>query len=80
MNAEITGIGGIFIKVAKPEATLEWYRSILGIELGEYGGVFDPKHPDNGDAYINFSFFPKNTDYFQPSSHELMLNFRVNHL
>lgn len=80
MKGEITGIGGIFLKVKDPEATKKWYLDNLGIDMGAYGGIFNPQSPKNGKGYWNFSFFSENSDYFSPSQHEYMLNFRVIHI
>ena len=34
--AKVTGLGGVFYKVADPERTAAWYRDVLGLG-GEWG-------------------------------------------
>ena len=35
----VTGIGGIFFKAKDPKALGDWYRTHLGLNLEEWGGV-----------------------------------------
>ncbi|WP_328282505.1 hypothetical protein [Sphingomonas cremea] len=37
--ARITGLGGVFYKVADPSSTRAWYQEILGIG-GAWGAMF----------------------------------------
>ena len=76
--ARITGLGGIFYKVADTGKTLEWYQSNLGIG-GEWGAMF-PFKADDPEGFSLFSQFKAETDYFGPSSKEFMVNFRVDDL
>ena len=43
--ARITGLGGIFYKVADPKATQAWYQDNLGIG-GDWGATF--RYSDEG--------------------------------
>ena len=43
--AKITGLGGIFYKVADPQKTRAWYQDNLGIG-GEWGAMFPFKDDD----------------------------------
>jgi catechol 2,3-dioxygenase-like lactoylglutathione lyase family enzyme len=78
--ARITGIGGIFFKSPDPKALAAWYRDVLGLHLEEYGAAllsYDaPGHP----PHAVWSPFATNTDYFKPSTRELMINFAVDDL
>ena len=76
--ARITGLGGIFYKVADPEKTREWYQQTLGIG-GEWGAMF-PFKKDDADGFALFSPFKPDTDYFVPSGKEFMVNLRVDDL
>ena len=81
--ARITGIGGVFFKCKDPEALQVWYREKLGFELEEYGGQTfhwrnDPKKPE--EQYTVWSPFKAQTEYFDPSDKEFMINFRVDDL
>ena len=76
----ITGLGGVFIKSADPKALAAWYRDTLGIALEDWGGAalaYDaPGHP----PVIVWNAFPAASDYFAPSTREVMLNFAVDDL
>ena len=37
--AQITGIGGVFLKSANPKTTTEWYGRVLGLDLAKWGGA-----------------------------------------
>jgi len=73
--ARITGLGGIFYKVADPEKTRSWYQEVLGIG-GEWGAMF-PFKKDDPEGFTLFSPFKSDTDYFGPSAKEFMVNLRV---
>ena len=75
---KITGLGGVFYKVADPEKTRAWYQEMLGVG-GEWGAMFPFKN-DGGDAFSLFSQFKDDSDYFGPSDKPFMVNFRVDDL
>lgn len=77
--AEITGLGGIFYKVADPERTRAWYQEMLGIG-GEWGAHFPWKTDSSGEAYSLVSPFKESSDYFDPSRERFMINLRVDDL
>lgn len=37
--AKVLGIGGLFFKASDPQATMQWYARVLGLELSDWGGV-----------------------------------------
>lgn len=76
--AKITGLGGIFYKVADPEATRAWYQEHLGVG-GEWGAMF-PFRDDTADGYALLSPFKAESDYFAPSGAAFMINLRVDNL
>jgi catechol 2,3-dioxygenase-like lactoylglutathione lyase family enzyme len=73
----ITGVGGIFFKAKDPKALAAWYRDVLGLPLEAWGGAmlrYDaPQHP----PVLTWSAFPASTTYFEPSTHEFMINYAV---
>ena len=77
--AKVTGLGGIFYKVADPSRTQAWYRDTLGIG-GEWGAILPWSGEAGNDAYSLFSPFKDSTDYMQPSSSPFMVNLRVDDL
>lgn len=76
---KVTGIGGIFFKCNDPEKMKDWYGKNLGLVTNEYGSVFEFRKTDKPDkkGYIVWSPFEKETDYFQPSEKDFMVNYRV---
>lgn len=80
--ARVLGVGGVFYKSADPEALRTWYRTVLGLEIQDWGGVvFAPEamagHPGAGTV---FSPFKADTDYFAPSTRDFMINLAVDDL
>ncbi len=76
----VTGLGGIFYKVADPARTAAWYRDHLDLG-GEWGIMFPwAAAPDAADAYSLLSAFKAETDYFSPSDKPFMVNLRVDDL
>ncbi len=82
MKSKVTGIGGIFFKCKDPDAVKEWYNKHLGLSTDAYGATFSWKPIGSPDkvAYTQWSPFKENTNYFEPSSKEFMVNYRVENL
>ena len=79
---KVLGIGGIFFKSDNPEETKKWYKENLGIITDQYGSMFKSRDIDNPDEinYLQWSPFNKDTDYFDPSKKEFMINYRVQNI
>jgi catechol 2,3-dioxygenase-like lactoylglutathione lyase family enzyme len=74
--ARVTGLGGVFYKVADPAQTAAWYRDVLG--LGGEHGIMLPWSLDKGGAAFSIvSAFPDSTGYLAPSTSGFMVNLRV---
>ena len=76
----VTGIGGVFFKSKDPKALGEWYRTHLGMNVEEWGGVsFHWVTPENptGTGTTIWSPFAEDTKYFSPSQSSFMINLRV---
>ena len=72
----VTGIGGYFLRADDPRALTEWYRDVLGVDVGEHGLWQQPAGP------TVIGLFEADTDYFgtRPEGQDrqqTMLNFRV---
>ncbi|MHB1311135.1 MAG: VOC family protein [Gemmatimonadaceae bacterium] len=79
----VTGMGGVFFKAKDPKALGAWYRTHLGMNVAEWGGVaFSWVTPENpsGTGTTMWSPFKEDTTYFAPSAQPFMLNFRVHDL
>ena len=79
----VTGIGGVFIKSKDPEALKAWYRTHLGMDIQEWGGMAfqwnTPENPNPNGTTV-WSVFPESSDYFAPSPAPFMINYRVDDL
>ena len=76
--AKVTGLGGIFYKVADTAATQAWYHENLGVG-GEWGAMF-PNKKDDPEGFSLLSPFKADSDYFAPSQSPFMINLRVDDL
>lgn len=77
-----TGIGGIFFKCKDPEKMKQWYQTNLGLNTNEYGAIFEWYDAENrGQKTVTqWSPFKENSSYFEPSSKDFMINYRVANL
>ncbi len=78
----VTGIGGIFFKSKNLKATKDWYGKHLGLVIDQYGSPFETRNANNPNEinYLEWSVFNEKTDYFEPSTKEFMINYRVQNL
>lgn len=77
--AKVTGLGGIFYKVADPAKTQAWYKEVLGVG-GEWGAHFRWADESDPDPFSLLSPFKAESDYFAPSASPFMINLRVDDL
>ena len=80
MKKRVTGIGGVFFKTQDPKATREWYKTHLGLATDDYGCTFLWKDEKGNKCSTQWSPFKEDTNYFEPSKKEFMMNFRVENL
>jgi len=75
----VIGIGGIFFKAENPKQLAAWYEKHLGIDFG--GKTYsDFQFQKREKGWTAFSLFQQDTQYFDPSAKEFMLNLRVENL
>lgn len=79
----VIGLGGPFIKAKDPKALAAWYEKHLGMDFKgsvytslEFTDKEGKKLPGNNVL----SFFKESSDYFSPSTKDVMLNFIVKDL
>lgn len=79
---KVTGIGGIFFKCHDTKKMKEWYKSHLGINTNEYGATFEWREATNTTEIgeTQWSPFSEKTKYFEPSTKDFMINYRVANL
>jgi len=76
---KVTGIGGIFFKCKDPKQMKEWYKTHLGLDTNDWGASFewaDATDPTKKGS-TQWSPFAETTKYFEPSTKEFMINYRV---
>ena len=76
---KVTGIGGIFFKCKDPKKMREWYKNNLGLNTNEYGTVFEWRQGTDTikKGFTQWSPFNEKTTYFEPSTKDFMINYRV---
>lgn len=79
---KVTGIGGIFFKCKDPKKMKEWYQQHLGLNTNPYGASFEwYEQPDSAHkASTQWTPFAENSKYFEPSTKDFMINYRVENL
>jgi predicted enzyme related to lactoylglutathione lyase len=80
----VTGLGGVFFKAEDPNKLAAWYEEHLGIKC-ETGSTFssfpwrDSQDPEKEGLTV-WALFPRQSNYFDPSNANFMLNYRVDNL
>jgi predicted enzyme related to lactoylglutathione lyase len=79
---KVTGIGGIFFKCKDPKAVNEWYKTHLGFDTSPYGTSFEWRDMEDSTkkGLTQWNPFAESTKYFEPSTKEFMINYRVENL
>lgn len=80
--AKVLGVGGVFFKVRDKDALMAWYGKVLGLDVLPYGiVVFTPAMASShAGAATVFSAFAADSDYFDPSTRDFMVNLMVDDL
>lgn len=78
----VTGIGGIFFKCQDTDQIKAWYKTHLGLDTDQYGTTFEWYQDSDSTrkGYTQWSPFTEKTKYFEPSTKEFMINYRVENL
>ena len=79
---KVTGIGGIFFKCKDPAKVREWYKANLGLNTNQYGAVFEwyQGADSTKKGFLQWSPFKETTKYFEPSTKEFMINYRIENM
>lgn len=79
---KVTGIGGIFFKCKDPKKVMEWYQKHLGLTTNPYGATFEwyEGADSTKKGQTQWTPFPETTKYFEPSTKDFMINYRVENL
>jgi predicted enzyme related to lactoylglutathione lyase len=78
----VTSIGGIFFKCKDPKKMRAWYQTHLGLNTNDYGAVFEWRQGSDSSkkGFSQWSPFAEKTKYFEPSTKDFMINYRVENL
>ena len=81
-SKKVTGIGGIFFKCKDTKKMRAWYETNLGLSTNQYGSVFEwyQGADSTKKGFTQWSPFTEKTKYFEPSTKEFMINYRVENL
>lgn len=79
---KVTGIGGIFFKCKDPNKMKDWYKTHLGLNTNQYGTVFEWHQGEDSTkkGFTQWSPFNEKTKYFEPSTKDFMINYRVENI
>ncbi len=83
IKKKVTGVGGIFFKCKDPKKMTEWYKNNLGLNTNPYGGATFEWYEGSDSTkkgQTQWQPFPENTKYFEPSTKDFMINYRVENL
>lgn len=75
-------MGGIFFKCKDPGKMREWYKTYLGLNTNQYGTVFEWRQATGStkNGFSQWSPFSEKTKYFEASTKEFKINYRVENL
>jgi len=79
---KVTGIGGIFFKCKDPNKINEWYKTHLGLDTNQYGASFEwlQQEDPSKKGLTQWSPAAETSNYFNPSTKEFMINYRVENI
>ena len=79
---KVTGIGGIFFESENPQETKNWYGKNLGLAIDDYGSPFEFRNANRPEEinYLRWSLVEEETEFFEPSEKEFMINYRVQNI
>ena len=82
ISKKVNGIGGVFFKCKDPKKLRAWYKLHLGLNTDKYGTTFEWRQgaDPSKKGFTQWSPFSDSTHYFQPSTKDFMINYRVENL
>jgi len=78
----VTSVGGIFFKCKDPQKMRDWYSRHLGLQTDKYGTNFEWYQGSDSTkkGFTQWSPFKETTKYFEPSTKDFMINYRVENI
>ena len=79
---KVTGIGGIFFRSKNPKLIRECYGKNLGLAIDDCVSPFEFRNANKPEEinYLRWSPHEEESDYFEPSDKEFMINYRVQNI
>ncbi len=74
---KVRGIGGVFFKSKDTKMLQKWYEENLGLQPDEEGYIYFKWADLKAPGYTLWGPFPEDTNYFNPSEAQWMINFVV---
>jgi predicted enzyme related to lactoylglutathione lyase len=74
---KVRGIGGVFFKSKDTKILQKWYEENLGLQPDEEGYIYFKWADLKAPGYTLWGPFPEDTNYFNPSEAQWMINFVV---
>jgi predicted enzyme related to lactoylglutathione lyase len=80
--AKVTGVGGFFFKTSDTKETARWFSEVLELPTDSWGRMFPWREREDPEkkGYTVMGLHRTDSDYFGPSTHEYMINLRVDDL
>jgi predicted enzyme related to lactoylglutathione lyase len=78
----VTSVGGIFFKCKDLQKMRDWYSRHLGLQTDKYGTNFEWFQGINSTkkGFTQWSPFKETTKYFEPSTKDFMINYRIDNM
>lgn len=70
----------MFFKSNDSKASKEWFKTHLGFNTDDYGCTFWWKYKDGNNCSTQWSPFPEDTKYYEPSKKEFLFDYRAENL
>ena len=79
--AKVTGVGGVFLSSKNPARTKNWYETVLGITMDDYGHLFTKEEESEESLRtLQWSVFHEDSELPEPTTESFMVSYRVDDL
>lgn len=78
--SRVTSIGGVFLRSRDPERLRSFYQSVLGFDLGSWGGATFPIHEGDRAGYQIWGAVSQSSTFLGGGERDVMVTLRVTDL